>query len=139
MERPIRTHLPKTLHLNALGACALAALLLGSSGAPNTAVADAAMRGDVAAVRALVQKGADVNAPQGDGSTALHWAAELGDVEMTKLLLGARANVDARTRLDDLTPLHVAAEEGNGPVVRLLLDARANPKAVTTHGETPLH
>ena len=50
-------------------------------------VADAAMRGDLAAVRALVANKADVNAPQGDGATALHWAAYRGNREMLDVLL----------------------------------------------------
>ena len=100
----------RTLHVNALGAWVLAALLFVPMRAPDTPVADAAMRGDLAALRALLRQGADVNAPQGDGSTALHWAAELGDPAMVELLLGAKADVGARTRLDDLTPLHLAPE-----------------------------
>ena len=49
-------------------------------------VADAAQRGDVDAVRALLREGADVNAAQGDGMTALHWAAHSGDVELAAVL-----------------------------------------------------
>ena len=56
-------------------------------------VADAAMRGDVAAVATLLQQGADVNAAQGDGMTALHWAAERGDRELD----GAAARRPARS------------------------------------------
>src|SRR4051794_35698977 len=61
------------------------------------AVADAAMRGDLAAVQKLIAKGADVNVAQGDGMTALHWAAEKGDSAMAASLLKARANVKATT------------------------------------------
>ena len=52
-----------------------------------TALADAVRRGDTAAVRAPVAAKADVNAPQGDGTTALHWAAYNGDVEDGRVLL----------------------------------------------------
>src|SRR5678816_2814645 len=62
-----------------------------SSRAP--VVADAAMKGDLAAVRKAVQQGADVNIAQGDGMTALHWAADRGDSAMAELLLKARANI----------------------------------------------
>jgi len=57
-------------------------------------VADAAMKGDKAAIRTLVQQKADVNAPQADGATALHWAARINSVEILDLLLraGARPN-----------------------------------------------
>jgi ankyrin repeat protein len=127
------------LRSNALGAWALAALLAAGTPAPDAPVADAAMRGDVEAVRALIRQGADVNAAQGDGSTALHWAAELGDLTMVELLVGAKADVGARTRLDDLTALHLAAEQGHGAVVRRLLDAKADARALTSHGESVLH
>jgi ankyrin repeat protein len=63
------------LRVNTIGALSMALLLWGAA-APEAPVADAAMRGDVEAVRALVKQGADVNASQGDGMTALHWAAE---------------------------------------------------------------
>ena len=55
--------------------CAVGLLLgMGTLGAAGSDVADAAMRGDVAAVRTLVGQKADVNAVQADGATALHWA-----------------------------------------------------------------
>src|SRR4051812_8232322 len=79
----------------------------------NSPVADAAMRGDRQAVRALLQQGADVNAAQGDGMTALHHAAERGDAELTAMLLYAGANVSATTRIGQYTPLHVASEGGH--------------------------
>ncbi|MEX2609834.1 MAG: ankyrin repeat domain-containing protein, partial [Gemmatimonadota bacterium] len=60
---------------------------------PDAPVADAAMREDVAAVRALLQQGADVNAAQGDGMTALHWAAEHGHADMAGMLLYAGARL----------------------------------------------
>ena len=54
-----------------------------------TAAADAAMAGDDAALRTVLKSGANVNAPQGDGMTALHWAAEHGDAVAAALLLKA--------------------------------------------------
>src|SRR2546427_7252115 len=78
--------------------------LLGA--APSSSpVADAAMRGDRAAVRALLKQGADVGAPHGDGMTALHWAAERGDADMAETLVYAGANVAAVTRIGQHTPL----------------------------------
>ena len=56
-------------------------------------VADAAMRGNVAAVRALIGQKADVNAPQNDGATALHWAVYRGDRDLVQMLIRAGANV----------------------------------------------
>ena len=55
----------------------------------------AARAGDVAAVRALVADGADVDARQGDGATALHWAAHRGDHALAEVLIAAGADVDA--------------------------------------------
>src|SRR6185436_9004463 len=69
-----------------------------------TAAADAAMAGDAAALRTVVKSGADVNAPQGDGMTALHWAAEHSDAAAAALLL--KAGADAHR------PAHAAARRG---------------------------
>ena len=52
-------------------------------------IADAAMRGDTAAVRALLAKKVNVNAPQNDGSTALHWAVQRSNAELINLLVRA--------------------------------------------------
>src|ERR1700722_20211979 len=71
-------------------------------------VAEAAMRGDRVAVRALLKKGTDVNVPLSDGMTALHYAAELGDAQMAEMLLYAGADPKAKTRINEYTPLHVA-------------------------------
>ena len=93
------------------------ALLAGATLAESP-VADAAMNGDLEAVRELLEEGADVNLAQGDGMTALHWAAEVGDVEMVGMLLDAGAKLEGVTRIGDYTPLHIASEAGHGEVVR---------------------
>ena len=69
-------------------------------------------RGDKAAVRQLLKDGADVNGAQGDGMSALHWAAERGDAELADMLLFAGANIGAVTRIGQYTPLHLAAQGG---------------------------
>jgi ankyrin repeat protein len=102
------------------------------------AIADAAQRGDLAEVRALLSK-YDVNAPLGDGMTALHWAAERGDVAMTMALLRAGAKPTGVTVNAGYTPLHVAARSGSAEIVKALLAAGADPKAVTTTGATAMH
>ncbi len=106
--------------------------------AADVAIADAAERGDVSAVRALLKQGTDVNTAQGDGMTALHWAAMNGDVELTRVLLGAGANTRAATRINRYSPLMLAARQGHGPVVKLLLDGGADVKAETDNGTTVL-
>ena len=104
-------------------------------------VADAAMRGDHQAVRALLQADAGaVNRAQGDGMTALHWAAVRNDPELARLLTGAGADPAAVTRIGGYTPLHLAGREGSAGVVRVLLEAGADPHVTTRSGEaTPLH
>jgi len=101
-------------------------------------VADASMAGDRAAVKTLLQQGNDVNAAQGDGMTALHWAAMKNDAELAQMLVYAGANVKATTRLGGNTPLIIATRNGNAPVVEVLLKAGADVKGATTTGTTPL-
>src|SRR4029077_4895737 len=90
---------------------------------------------DADSVRALLKQRVDVNATQGDGATALHWAAHRDDLAIADLLLraGARANA-----ADDLgaTPLHVACTNRSGSMVEHLLKADANANATLLSGET---
>jgi ankyrin repeat protein len=102
-------------------------------------VADVAARGDLEAVRELLRKGADVNNPQGDGMTALHWAAERGDARLAEVLIYSGANVNAGTRIGRYTPLHLASRGGQVAIVQALLRAKANVNATTSSGATPLH
>ena len=98
-------------------------------------VADAVMRGDKAALSALLQQHADVNAPQIDGATALHWAVYRNDLESTNLLLTAGARVDAANR-EAVTPLAMASLYGHAPLIERLLAAGADAKQRLTNGET---
>ena len=119
---------------------AIVPLLLLGGGWSDAPVADAAARSDLEAVRRLLREGADVNAPQGDGMTALHWAAERGDADLADVLLYAGARVDAGTRIGHYTPLHLASRRAGATVVEVLLDAGSDPNASTTNsGATPLH
>ncbi|HWZ30000.1 MAG TPA: ankyrin repeat domain-containing protein [Bryobacteraceae bacterium] len=116
-------------------------LLLGAAVfaiAADTRVADAAQQGDVNAVRTLAKQKVDVNAAQGDGSTALHWAAQKDDLEMAKTLLAAGASVKATTRLGAATPLFMACRNGNAPMIELLIKSGADPNSVDEHGTTAL-
>jgi ankyrin repeat protein len=119
-------------------ALAIATVLLAATVSANGTVADAAKAGDAAAVKALLKQGADVNAAQGDGMTALHWAATNGDVAMTQMLLSAGANVRATTRLGGITALHLASQGGQAQVAAALIAAGAEPNLATALGATPL-
>ncbi len=100
-------------------------------------VADAVMQRNAAELKRLIVARADVNQPQSDDTTALHWAAYHGDTAAASALLRAKAKPDARTGTG-MTPLAMAAEAGDEEMVRLLLKARADPNLTLANGETPL-
>ncbi len=116
-------------------AIGMSALLSAAATAP---VADAAMNGDKAAVRTLLKSAADVNAAQGDGMTALHWAAMSGDLELAQMLVFAGANVRATTRLGAYTSLFLASQQGHATVIDALIKAGSDVKAGTPNGTSPL-
>lgn len=97
----------------------------------------AARDGDHRTLEALLGLGADPNATQGDGATALHWAANSNDLDGVALLLEAGASVNAANDLG-ATPLWLAARNGDGEMVSRLLEAGADPNVTLTMGETPL-
>src|SRR5712691_2683505 len=104
---------------------------------PDALVADAAEKMDRAAIRTLLRQRVDVNTPQVDGMTALHWASYQDDLETAALLLRAGANVKAANRYG-VTSLSLACTNGNVAMVELLLKAGADPNAALPGGETPL-
>lgn len=105
--------------------------------AATSEVADAVMHGDPAAVRALLARKADVNAPQADGGTALHWAVYQDDLATVDLLLKAGASAKAANDYG-ATPLSLAAESGNAMIVQRLLDAGADANGRLLNGDTVL-
>ena len=89
------------------------------------------------AARSLLAHGLDVDATQGDGATALHWAVYWDDQQTAELLIRAGADVDAANDYE-VTPLWLACANASGEMVERLLAAGADAKATLTSGETAL-
>jgi uncharacterized protein len=112
----------------AVGAALVWLSVISPVAAAGSDVADAAAKGDRNAVRSLLQRKADVNAPQVDGTTALHWAVRADDLDLTDMLIAAGAKVSAATR-EGVTALQLAAINGSAPMLQKLLKAGADPNA----------
>ena len=112
----------------------MAGLAAGSTDLP---LIDAVRDLDREAVSALLAQGVDVNAREGDGATALHWAVVRDDVETAAALIDAGASVDAANDYG-VTPLTLACTNRSATLVATLLDAGADPDVATVMGETPL-
>jgi ankyrin repeat protein len=95
--------------------------------------------GAVAAIGALLLAAAvsAQQAPAGDGSTPLHWAAYRDDLAKVDQLIRGGASVNAATDIG-VTPLWTASLNGSEPIVRRLLAAGADPNMALLSGETPL-
>ena len=123
------------------GLLVAALAVLGAAGAeaatPRVPLVEAAKTGDLEAVRALLEQHVDVNAPEVDGTTALHWAVVKGGAEVVNLLVNAGASVMAANRYG-VVPLSLAAQTGSAAIVERLLEAGADAKAPGPGGETPL-
>lgn len=116
----------------------IAGLLFASVlSAADLSLTEAAKQGDRETVRTLLDKRADVNASEPDGSTALHWAVHRQDLDMADLLIRAGANVNAANDYG-VTALALACTNRNEALVNRLLEAHANPNAALWTGETPL-
>src|SRR5947207_15878803 len=121
-----------------LGCCVVVLLSAVTLSAAVSELADAAMKGNKQAVRALLLRKADVNAPQVDGTTALHWAVRADDLETVDRLIRAGDNVSAENR-EGITPMRLAATNGNGRMIERLIKGGANPNAsLSKFGDTAL-
>ena len=132
----MRDRLPVVRVLAAFAGCLLAAPgpVFAAEDLP---LIDAVKAEDVARVERLLAEGVDVDAPQGDGATALHWASHRDHRDLAARLIRAGASVDAA---DDhgVTPLALACLNASVPMVELLLDAGADPSLARSTGVTPL-
>ena len=113
------------------------AVIVSPVWADSLQLVEAAKDQDLPAVRRLLQQHTDVNARQGDGATALHWAAHWDDQSMTNVLISAGADVNADDD-EGVTPLWLACLNGSAAVAETLLKKGANPNAALHNGETPL-
>jgi uncharacterized protein len=100
-------------------------------------VADAVMHDDKATVQKLIEQHADVNAPQADGATGLHWAVFRSDKDMVDLLLRAGANAKAANR-EGATPLWLASVNGDASIIAALIKGGADANEKLPLGRTPL-
>jgi len=98
---------------------------------------DAVKNRDAAAIKALLDQRADVNAAEPDGTTALHWAVQTDNAAAVDMLIRAGARADAGNRYG-ITPIHLAATNGNAPIAEALLKAGANANSALPEGETVL-
>jgi len=120
-------------------ASALSWLLIAAAGAAGAdlRVAEAARRGDAAALRVLVQEHVSVSTPEPDGTTPLHWAVQRDDLAMTDVLLRAGADARAANRYG-VAPMYLAALNGSAAILEKLMAAGADANQSLPAGETPL-
>ena len=132
MHRALRRRVPASVCV-----LALCGAWVAESAASDRRLVEAAKQRDEEAVARLLQQGADADTPQGDGATALHWAAHWNAVDTLDLLIDAGATVDAGNDLG-ATPLWVACAARSTAAVLRLLEAGASPDAHLHAGETVL-
>lgn len=112
-------------------------LATGSFAQSDASLVDLIRAGDRAGALELIRLGADVNAAQADGSTALHWAVHNVDEELVELLLSREADPAVKNRYG-ATPLAEAVRIANASLVDMLLEAGADPEAANEDGQTAL-
>jgi outer membrane protein assembly factor BamB len=122
-------------------ACVLFVALPGTN-TPEEALWAAARKGDAAAVNEMLEKGVNVNARTQYGATALSFACDKGHVEVVKLLLAHKADVNVKDTFYKSTPLDWALGHENKQIIRLLVEAGAKGDAALLHaagkGDTDL-
>lgn len=115
----------------------LSFLLSLTANAEKSPLADAVEKGETFQIQALLSKDMDVNEPQADGMTALHWAAQNDNLELATKLLNRGANASAENNYG-VTPLYLACVNGNGSLTEQLLNSGADPNTTIRGGETVL-
>jgi len=111
--------------------------LYGMAAPPDTRLVEAVKKGDKASATTLLQQKVDINAPEVDGTTALHWAVRADDLALVDKLIAGGAKVKVANRYG-VTPLYLASLNGSAPMLEKLLKAGADANEVGTEGETAL-
>jgi ankyrin repeat protein len=109
--------------------------LLLAAAAPT--LVDAVKSGDKAAALAMLQQRVDVNAPEADGTTALHWAVHQNDLDLADRLIRAGAKVNVKNDYG-ATPMSEAAVTANADMIEKLLKAGADVESPNADGQTAL-
>lgn len=107
-----------------------------------SALIEAAKRGDVSAVKGLLEMGVHPDGADQQGMTALHYAARNGQGDVVETLINGNADVNLHSKVDQTTPLHLCAEgtsDGHARAMDALLNANAHTEAPDVHGNRPLH
>ena len=132
-------HRPRGATGGRLASGLLAFVLCTGAGAAaaQSPLIEAVKQGDSAAVHALLDRGAVVDAPEIDGTTALHWAVHRDDGDVAALLIGAGADVTAANRYG-VAPIALASLNGSAPMLARLLAAGADANRAQPEGETAL-
>lgn len=118
-------------------AAALVFVALLRAGTSGGDLIQAVKAGNAIAVESLIKQGADVNAPEANGTTALHWAVYQRDRAVVKLLLAAGAKVSVVNQFAS-TPMQEAALSGDAEIIKLLLAAGADVESANAEGQTAL-
>src|SRR5262245_29455409 len=127
MTKPRKTRRTKVTGF-VVALMALLPVLILSAAESNSTLIDAVKAGNGQMVRALLKQRSDVNVQEPDGMTALHWAVQGNDLEITQLLIRAGASTKSASRYG-VTPLSLAATNGNATIVEMLLKAGADANA----------
>src|SRR5262245_3649127 len=103
----------------------------------SASLVEAVKSGDRIAAVALIGQRADVNTPEADGTTALHWAVHQGDLDLTQRLIRAGAKVNVQNNYGS-TPMSEAAVLGRLDLLEALLKAGADVESPNADGQTAL-
>ena len=117
--------------------CVVAATVAVWAQAPKATLADLIQKGNRKAALEQIRAGADVNAPQPDGTRPVHWAVYRVDYELLDALIARKAKVDVTNEFGS-TPIAEAAKLADARMVKTLLAAGSGPEGPNQDGETAL-